>query len=292
MISSWLGKVKRVSKGEYEDDCLYCWGDPRTQDTLVSGRIFVCEEQVRFEADDLVLSWPGTRIRGVSYEPTHPVDIDAAAGGSVDAAQDIALALAMDHIPEPAISLLLEDPEGIVEGFDIRVVFDTEYRAKLAMKRIESALDPRYSGSEAAHASMQPEEPARGWSRVDRTLRELRAQLRKARTEEHCQAVGLMCREILVSLAQAVYEPEVHTPIDGVDPSSTDAARMLEAYLVAELKGKSNEAARRHARAALSLANDLQHRRTATTRDAALCAEATASLVNLVAILSGRHGGA
>ena len=282
-----------MSKGEYEDHCLYCWGDPRTQDTLISGRIFVCKDQVLFESDDLVLSWPFARIRGVSYEPTHPVDIDAAAGGSVDVAQDIAIALAMDHIPDPAISMLLEDPQGIVEeGFDIRLVFDTEYRAKFAMKRIQSALDPRYSGSEDAQVSMQAEEPARGWSRVDRTLRDLRAQLRKARTEEQCQAVGLLCREILISLAQAVYDPEVHRPIDGVQPSSTDAARMLEAYLATELKGKSDEALRRHTRAALSLANDLQHRRTATTREAALCAEATASLVNLVAILTGRHGGA
>ncbi|HUS45979.1 MAG TPA: hypothetical protein VM219_08115 [Phycisphaerae bacterium] len=282
-----------MSKGEYKDHCLYCWGDPRTQDTLISGRIFVCKDEVRFESDDLVLSWPFARIRGVSYEPTHPVDIDAVAGGSVDVAGDIAIALAMDHIPDPAISMLVEDPEGIVvEGFDIRLVFDTEYRAKLAMKRIESALDPRYSGSESAHVSTQAEEPASGWSRVDRTLRDLRARLRKARTEDQCQAVGLLCREILISLAQAVYDPEVHRPIDGVQPSSTDAARMLEAYIATELKGKSNEAVRRHTRAALSLANDLQHQRTATTRGAALCAEATASLVNLIAILTGWHGGA
>jgi len=198
----------------------------------------------------------------------------------------------MDHIPEPAISILLEDPEGIVEdGFDIRIVFDTEYRAKLAMERIQSVLEPRYSGLESAHASTQGEGPAHGWGRVDRTLGELRVRLRKARTEEQCQAVGLLCREILVSLAQAVYDPKVHTPTDGVEPSSTDAARMLGAYLATELEGKSNEAARHHARAALRLANELQHRRTATTRDAALCAEATASLVNLIAILSGRHGG-
>ena len=37
------------------------------------------------------------------------------------------------------------------------------------------------------------------------------------------------------------------------------------------------------------LTNDLQHHRTATFRQAALCAEATASVVNLVAIISGRR---
>ena len=281
-----------MPKDEHEHDCLYCWGDPGTQRTLVSGRILVCREQVRFKGDDLVLSWPSARIREVTYEPTHPVDIDAAAGGRVDEAQDIAVILAMDYIPEPAISIVLEDPEAIVEErFDIRLVFATEYRAKLAMKRIQAVVDPRYSSSDDAYPTMQASEPVPAWNRVDRTLRELRAQLRKARTEEQCQVVGLMCRELLVSLAQAAYDPEVHAPIDGTKPSSTDAPRMLEAYLVTELKGRSNEAARRHARAALALANDLQHRRTATIKDAALCAEATASLVNLIAILTGRHGG-
>jgi hypothetical protein len=250
----------------------------------------VSENQVRFEADDLVLAWPHDRIRRVSYEPTHPVDIDAAPGGSIDTAQDIAIALAMDRIPEPAISILLDDPEAIVEdGFDIRIVFDTEYRAKLAMKRIRSALGSRYSGLESQHASEQERGPAHGWSRVHRALEQLRVRVRKARTEEQCQEVGLLCREIMISVAQAVYDPEIHVPKDGVDPSRTDAARMLEAYFAAELKGKSNDVARRHARASLSLANELQHRRTATKRDATLCAEATASIVNIVAVLSGRY---
>jgi len=229
-----------VFKGGYEDDCLYCWADPGTQRTLVSGRIFICADGVRFQTDKLVLSWPIERIREVSYEPTYPVDIDAVAGGNADAAQDIAIALAMDHIQEPAISTLLGDPEQIVEeGFNIRIVFGTEYPAKLAMERIQSVLDPRYSSTNAARPGTEKEEPAGGWSRVDRTLYELRTQLRKARTEEQCQTVGLLCRELLVSLAQAVYDAEVHSSVDEVQPSSTDASRMLEAYIAAELKGRS-----------------------------------------------------
>jgi len=273
----------------YEDCCLYCWGDPRAQETLLSGRIYVCVEEARFEADDIVLAWPYAKIQKVSYEPTHPVDVDAVAGGNIDAAQDIAIALAMDHIPKPAISILLEDPEGIMEdGFDIRIVFDTAYRAKLAMRRIQSAMGTRYSGLESQCASDE-EESASGWTRVDRALEQLRMRLKEARTAEQCQAVGLLCREILISLAQAVYDPEAHTPTDDVQPSRTDAARMLGAYFAAELEGKQNEVARRHARASLNLANALQHRRTATTREARLCAEATASVVNIVAVLSGRY---
>jgi hypothetical protein len=64
---------------------------------------------------------------------------------------------------------------------------------------------------------------------------------------------------------------------------------MLEAYVSGELAGGANERVRRHARAALDLANELQHRRTADYKLAALCAEATTSVINLIAIISGRR---
>ena len=70
--------------------------------------------------------------------------------------------------------------------------------------------------------------------------------------------------------------------------SETDAKRMLEAYIAASLAGTSNEHLRKHARAALDLALHLQHKRTASIRDAALCSEATTSVVNLIAIIDGR----
>jgi hypothetical protein len=128
-----------------------------------------------------------------------------------------------------------------------------------------------------------------GWPLVDRQLNGMRTQLAEAETEEQYQIVGLLCRETLISLAQTVYDPERHPSIDGVAPSTSDGKRMLAAYLAVELSGPSNEVARKHAKAALDFANDLQHRRTATFRQAALCAEATASVVNLVAIISGKR---
>lgn len=132
------------------------------------------------------------------------------------------------------------------------------------------------------------EEPT-GWEKVDRGLTEIRKRLEEASTEEQFQAVGLLCREILISLAQTVYNPSRHPPLDGIKPSSSDAKRMLEAYLTAELGGDANKVARQHAKAAFELANELQHKRTANFRQAALCAEATTAVVNLIAIMSGKR---
>ena len=132
------------------------------------------------------------------------------------------------------------------------------------------------------------EEPT-GWAKVDRQLDGAREQLARAQSEEDFQAVGLRCREVLISLSQEAFDPTLHSTKDGIAPSGTDAKRMLDAYLLTELPGNKNEEARKHTRAALEFAVSLQHRRTATFRDAALCAEATASIVNLIAILSGRR---
>ncbi len=132
------------------------------------------------------------------------------------------------------------------------------------------------------------EEPT-GWPKVDRQLSEIRLRLLEADTEERYQAVGHLCREALISLAQAVYVRERHPPLDDVEPSRTDAKRMLDAYIAVELAGGTNATARKHAKAAFDLANELQHDRTATFRDAAFCAEATVSVVRLAAIISGRR---
>lgn len=128
-----------------------------------------------------------------------------------------------------------------------------------------------------------------GWSKIDRNMERINTRLRQATVEVDFQQVGHLCRETLIDLAQEVFDEESHPPTDGTAPSDTDARRMLDAYLSKELEGGSNEEARQHAKAALRLANALTHRRTAVFRDAALCAEATASVLNIVAIVSGRR---
>jgi hypothetical protein len=147
---------------------------------------------------------------------------------------------------------------------------------------------PLFGASKVTGAVRMFEEPT-GWPKVDRQIQEVRARLDAARTEEQCQAVGLLCREVLISVGQAVYDASRHAPTNGVAPSDTDAKRLLEAFFDAELRGPANEEARAHAKAAVRLAVALQHKRTADYRTAALCAEATTSVVNLAAILADRR---
>ena len=78
-----------------------------------------------------------------------------------------------------------------------------------------------------------------GWERVDRTLSKARTQLERSSAEEDFQTVRLICREVLISLAQAVFDPSQHPTLDGVQASSTDAGRMLDAYVATVFPGAS-----------------------------------------------------
>lgn len=128
-----------------------------------------------------------------------------------------------------------------------------------------------------------------GWERIDRSVKEIKMRIRQAENEEQFQTVGLLCRETIISLAQAIYIEEKHPTVDGVKASKTDAKRMLDAYIAVELAGGANENIRKYARASNDLANELTHKRTATSKDAALCTSATVSLINLIGILEDRH---
>src|SRR5262249_35554917 len=57
---------------------------------------------------------------------------------------------------------------------------------------------------------------ATGWERVDRTVTALRQHLAIAKIEEQFQTVGLLGREALISLAQAVFSPDRHPTLDAV----------------------------------------------------------------------------
>ncbi|MCB0495542.1 MAG: hypothetical protein KDC79_05370 [Cyclobacteriaceae bacterium] len=127
--------------------------------------------------------------------------------------------------------------------------------------------------------------PLTGWDRVDRVLGKTNKQLGLANNEEDFQQIGLLCREIFITLGQILFDSDKHELIDEVNPSQTDAKRRLEIYVENELSGKSKSALRKYLRAAIDLSVDLQHRRTANKIDAGICLEATYSVTNTIRII-------
>ncbi len=143
-----------------------------------------------------------------------------------------------------------------------------------------------------------PFDSSTGWEKVDLTMAELRKQLDAAATPVAFQSVGVPCREALISLAQAVFDPQRHPALDSdvQDCSPTDFKRMLKRYLAAEMKGAANKEIRKcvksaydFATSAYDLANRVQHDPNANYRNAALCVQATFSVVGLIQIMAGQR---
>lgn len=128
-----------------------------------------------------------------------------------------------------------------------------------------------------------------GWERVERTIHEIKNQHIKAKNEEEFQIVGLLCRELIITLAQTIYIPEKHIMENMKEISKTDAKRMFEAYINTEYQGSSNEVLRKYMRSSVDLANELTHKRTATKKDSAICYNATYSIINIFGILENRY---
>ena len=153
-----------------------------------------------------------------------------------------------------------------------------------AVAELKKRLFERHSAFSISPVFDQNSEPT-GWVRVDRSIEEMKARYKAADTEEKYQAIGMLGRETLISIAQQVFIKDKHPSIDGTDIGSTDTKRMLDAYLSHELKDESEKIVK-YAKSAVDMCNQLTHDRNATKRAAAICIIGVSSIAALVKEIS------
>ena len=153
-----------------------------------------------------------------------------------------------------------------------------------AVAELKKRLFERHSAFSISPVFDQISEPT-GWHRVDRSIEEMKARYKTADTEEKYQAIGMLGREALISIAQQVFRKDEHPSIDGTDIGSTDTKRMLDAYLSHELKDESEKIVK-YAKSAVDMCNQLTHDRNATKRAAAICIIGVSSIAALVKEIS------
>lgn len=125
------------------------------------------------------------------------------------------------------------------------------------------------------------------WERIQRTITKIKRDSGSARNEEDFQVIGLLCRDVIISLAQVVYNPLVHGETDesGKQIGNADAVRMIGNYVKIKLNGSHNKELRAYAKATNDLANQLTHKRSATKRDMLLTVSSTIALINFIGII-------
>lgn len=129
------------------------------------------------------------------------------------------------------------------------------------------------------------------WDRIKRTVSKIQRDSTTACNEEDYQSIGLLCREVIISLAQVVYSPTLHGSIDdnGVEIGKTDSVRMIGNYIQFKLSGKENEELRAYAKNTNKLANLLTHKRNATKKDVLLAVSSTIALINFIGIIEEKY---
>lgn len=128
------------------------------------------------------------------------------------------------------------------------------------------------------------------WERIKRTLIKIKRDSNNAKDEEDFQTIGLLCRDVIISLAQAVYNPIFHGMTDetGKQIGKADAVRMIGNYVSVMLNGEHNKELRAYAKATNDLANQLTHKRSATKKDMLLIVSSTIALINFIGIIEGK----
>jgi hypothetical protein len=122
-----------------------------------------------------------------------------------------------------------------------------------------------------------------GFTKVDRMVEKIKELFEKAEHEEDFQTLGIYCRQLFVDIALIVYKDEMNTNENNI--SKADSFKMIEAFINFTLKGESNETLRRFAKSAHALANELTHKQKIDRKTAALCFQATMTLLNIINIL-------
>ena len=156
---------------------------------------------------------------------------------------------------------------------------------RVFIKSIYEPLLGTIQNSEESAVQLISYEPT-GWEKVDDGITRLKEVLTKANETADFQSVGMYGRELLITLAQNVFDKEKHPSPDGTDIGKADSKRMLEAYIHYCLHKKSKEREIKFAKSSIDFSNELTHNRTATQMDAELCYNAVLSTVHIIKVLS------
>ena len=162
---------------------------------------------------------------------------------------------------------------------------DSYQSRRFFIRDIYAPLIETLENSEENATTLLTYEPT-GWDMVDDGVGCMKEVLVSAEKTLDYQSVGMYGRELLITLAQAVFDKAKHPSTDGTDIGTSDSKRMLDAYIHYCMHKKSKEREVKFAKAAVDFSNELTHNRTATAMDAELCYNAVLSTVHIIRTLN------
>ncbi len=165
----------------------------------------------------------------------------------------------------------------------------TYQQRRAFIRDIFKPLEDTLTNSEDTNMNLLHYEPT-GWDKVDDGIASMKDVLISGEETMDYQSVGMYGRELLITLAQTVFDKDKHPSTDGTDIGSADSKRMLDAYIHYCMHKKSKEREVKFAKAAVDFSNELTHNRTATAMDAELCYNAVLSTIHIIKVLNKYNG--
>jgi hypothetical protein len=130
--------------------------------------------------------------------------------------------------------------------------------------------------------------PLTNWEKVDVEVEQLRRDAAGAATGHDRAAVGRLCREVFVSLAEAAYDESTDGPLPAREKGGGGGTvkTRLEAVIASEAEGSGLAELRGLLRKTLDLANSIQHRKSPSDAEILVCADATILVASALRRLS------
>jgi hypothetical protein len=126
---------------------------------------------------------------------------------------------------------------------------------------------------------------ATGWTEVDRQVAALHGRYARARTPEDFRQIGLLCRDIFISLGHVIFDGRRHLSTGKAEPRLDDTKGRLELALAVEYGGEKNERLRKLVRSTWEFVQPVVHDRTDDATLAMIAADATLHLQKVLAAL-------
>ena len=122
-----------------------------------------------------------------------------------------------------------------------------------------------------------------GWPEVDKGIKDLRRHFRDAHSSLDYRNIGNDCDAVLERLSETLFDPELHLKEGDQEPPVSQTKNRIGRFVeVAAPDGRTSEAIRKLANAAIDLAQAVKHNQEGTRRNAGIAADSVILLANLL----------
>jgi len=127
------------------------------------------------------------------------------------------------------------------------------------------------------------------WDKINESIYSAKNKLDSAKTTVDYQAIGVICREIIILLAKEVYNKEIKISADGKMIGKNDAKRQLESYVDSLNDNFKSGNLVKFIKSTITYANELTHKDNAEEEHAKICFYATSALVNIISSIERKY---